>query len=435
VNRDELKDGGASIFAATIEAIRSRCPGTTIEVLIPDFKGSRESLETVLAAGPDILNHNVETVPRLYKRVRPGANYAQSVELLRRVKEIAPGTVSKTGMMLGLGESPAEVGGAMQELASDAGVDVLTLGQYLQPTPEHLPVARFVHPDEFQARSARDGAWVSPCGGRPLGSKLVSRGEPGTDVSDEYREHQPSDALKPFIDCYWTRVGREGAETRVIPDGAVDIILDLAAPSLSSAAFVVGTMTAPLVVSTSRPCEYVAVRFHPGGAQPLLGNSMRELSDHRVALASIWSSQVASEWTERLKEVESGPGRVRLLERLLIGRIPGSPPPDPRVREAVRRIKLSGGSFPVKRMSSTLGLTRQHLTRLFDFHVGVGVKIFSRITRLRHVLRALERASPERCRVDWARLAVDAGYFDQAHLVRDFKALTGLTPERFQHRD
>jgi len=158
VNRDELGDGGASIFAATIEAIRSRCPETTIEVLIPDFKGSRESLETVLAAGPDILNHNVETVPRLYKRVRPGANYAQSVELLRRVKEIAPRTVSKTGMMLGLGESGAEVEAVMRELANRSAVEVFTLGQYLQPTPDHLPVVRFIHPDEFRelARLGRE---------------------------------------------------------------------------------------------------------------------------------------------------------------------------------------------------------------------------------------------------------------------------------------
>jgi len=155
VNRDELRDGGASIFASTIKAIRSRCPETTIEVLIPDFKGSRESLETVLTAGPDILNHNVETVPRLYKRVRPGANFAQSVELLRRVKKIAPGTVSKTGMMLGLGESMDEVEAVMRELASDAAVDVLTLGQYLQPTPDHLPVVRFVHPDEFRELARR----------------------------------------------------------------------------------------------------------------------------------------------------------------------------------------------------------------------------------------------------------------------------------------
>ncbi len=150
VNRDELRDGGATIFAATIEAIRRRCPETTIEVLIPDFKGSRESLEIVLAAGPQILNHNVETVPRLYKRVRPGASFPQSLELLRRVKEISVGTVSKTGMMLGLGEERSEVESVMRTLVSDASVDVLTLGQYLQPNADHLPVARFVHPDEFR---------------------------------------------------------------------------------------------------------------------------------------------------------------------------------------------------------------------------------------------------------------------------------------------
>ncbi len=155
VNRDELEDGGASIFAATIEAIRRRAPETTIEVLIPDFKGSRQSLERVLMAGPDILNHNVETVPRLYKRVRPGANYKQSVELLRRVKEIAPGTVSKTGMMLGLGEGAPEVEEVMRELVRTAAVDVMTLGQYLQPTPQHLPVGRFVHPDEFRELARR----------------------------------------------------------------------------------------------------------------------------------------------------------------------------------------------------------------------------------------------------------------------------------------
>ncbi len=155
VNRDELRDGGASIFAATILAIRSRCPETTIEVLIPDFKGSRDSLEMVLEAGPDILNHNVETVPRLYKRVRPGASFSQSVELLRRVKEIAGGMVSKTGMMLGLGEDRSEVESVMQTLVSNSSVDVLTLGQYLQPTADHLPVARFVHPDEFRELALR----------------------------------------------------------------------------------------------------------------------------------------------------------------------------------------------------------------------------------------------------------------------------------------
>jgi lipoic acid synthetase len=149
VNRDELPDGGASIFAATIRAVRGRSPETSIEVLIPDFKGSREALEIVLAAKPEILNHNVETVPRLYKKARPGANYSQSIELLRRVKEIGAGVVSKTGIMLGLGETNEEVEALMRDLVA-VGVDVFTIGQYLQPTKEHLPVERFVHPDEFR---------------------------------------------------------------------------------------------------------------------------------------------------------------------------------------------------------------------------------------------------------------------------------------------
>jgi lipoic acid synthetase len=167
VNRDELADGGASIFAATIAALRRRCPGTTIEVLIPDFKGSADALETVLTAEPDVLNHNVETVPRLYKRVRPGATYARSLELLKKAKAGRPGIVTKTGMMLGLGETQNEVESVMRELVSEARVDVLTLGQYLQPTPEHLPVVRFVHPDEFRELARR---------GKQLGLRHVEAG-------------------------------------------------------------------------------------------------------------------------------------------------------------------------------------------------------------------------------------------------------------------
>jgi len=148
VNRDDQPDGGAAIFAATIAAIRSQVPGCRVEVLIPDFRGDAVALQTVIAAHPDVLNHNVETVPRLYRRVRPGAEYPRSLALLRRAKQIAPAMPVKTGMMLGLGETRDEVLAAMRDLV-DQGVDIFTLGQYLQPTREHLPVERFVHPDEF----------------------------------------------------------------------------------------------------------------------------------------------------------------------------------------------------------------------------------------------------------------------------------------------
>lgn len=150
VNRDELPDGGSSVFARTIEAVRRRNPHTTIEVLIPDFKGSRTALEVVLAARPEILNHNVETVPRLYKRVRPGANYRQSVELLRRSKEIDGEVISKTGIMVGLGEEREEIVAVMGELIDSARVDILTIGQYLQPTKRHLAVERYYPPEAFE---------------------------------------------------------------------------------------------------------------------------------------------------------------------------------------------------------------------------------------------------------------------------------------------
>ena len=205
-------------------------------------------------------------------------------------------------------------------------------------------------------------------------------------MSGEYREHRPSERLQPYVDCFWTRVGRVGAESRVIPDGAVDIIFDLTARSPNEAAFVVGTMTRPLLIRSVNESDYVAVRFHPGGAQPLFGHSMRELSDHRVDLESIWSPQVASEWMERLREAGPSEARTRVLERLLVERIQGIQSPEPRVREAVRRIGTSGGSISTEQLSRELGLTRQHITRLFDRHVGVGAKFFSRIIRLRLVL-------------------------------------------------
>lgn len=148
VNRDELDDGGAEIFAATIRAIRKRSPETGIEVLIPDFEGNWDALAAVMEARPDILNHNVESIERLYKTVRPQAKYWRSMELLRRAKEMAPDIVTKSGMMLGVGEELDETRVAMQHLR-DVDCDVLTLGQYLRPSIKHIPLIRYVTPDEF----------------------------------------------------------------------------------------------------------------------------------------------------------------------------------------------------------------------------------------------------------------------------------------------
>jgi lipoic acid synthetase len=148
VNRDELADGGASMFAETIREIRRQSPGTSVEVLIPDFRGVLDALDIVLAERPEIMNHNVETVPRLYPRVRPQARFERSLEVLKRTKERAPTLVCKTGIMVGLGETRDEVEETMRAIAAQ-GTDVLTIGQYLRPSPEHLPIERYWTPAEF----------------------------------------------------------------------------------------------------------------------------------------------------------------------------------------------------------------------------------------------------------------------------------------------
>src|SRR5882724_6475408 len=152
VNRDELPDGGAEIWAETIRQIRAQSPGTSVEVLIPDFCGDWTALQKVLDEKPEILNHNIESVPRLYKIVRPQAKYHRSLELLKIAKQ--QGLVSKTGMMLGLGETEQEIDSVLDDLVA-ISCDILTLGQYLQPTPNHLPVERWVHPDEFKGWKTR----------------------------------------------------------------------------------------------------------------------------------------------------------------------------------------------------------------------------------------------------------------------------------------
>jgi len=148
VNRDELPDGGASIFADTIREIRLQSPGTTVEVLIPDFLGKPEALDAVIDAKPEVLSHNVETVARLYSRVRPQAHYERSLGVLRRIAERAPEIVCKTGIMLGLGETKDEVVATMRDIVAE-GAHVLTIGQYLRPSPMHLPIERYWTPDEF----------------------------------------------------------------------------------------------------------------------------------------------------------------------------------------------------------------------------------------------------------------------------------------------
>ncbi len=148
VDRDDLPNGGAEMFATAIAEIRARTPGTSVEVLIPDFKGSERALSIVVEAKPDILNHNLETVERLYRLARPGGRYPRALELLRRARALDPSILTKSGLICGLGEEWDELLVAMRDLRAQ-GVDILTLGQYLRPSSQHLPIARYYRPDEF----------------------------------------------------------------------------------------------------------------------------------------------------------------------------------------------------------------------------------------------------------------------------------------------
>ena len=166
VQRDDVPDGGASIFAGCIRAIRHLTPACAVEVLIPDLDGNAEALRTVVEARPVVLNHNIESVPRLYSRVRPKGRYDRSLELLRRVKEIDPAMTTKSGFMVGLGETVAELEQVMADLR-EQGCDLLTIGQYLRPSSKHLPMERYYHPDEFARLAER---------GRALGFSNVQSG-------------------------------------------------------------------------------------------------------------------------------------------------------------------------------------------------------------------------------------------------------------------
>ncbi len=163
VNRDELPDGGAAVFARTIRRARQLVPGLSIEVLIPDFRGDETALKTVMDAQPEILNHNTETVPRLYLTVRPQADYQQTLRVLRRAKAMDPTALTKSGLMVGLGEEKSELLAVFEDLRAQ-GVDILTVGQYLRPSLRHLPVVRYYHPDEFEelraAAEAMGFPWV-----------------------------------------------------------------------------------------------------------------------------------------------------------------------------------------------------------------------------------------------------------------------------------
>jgi lipoic acid synthetase len=183
VDRDDLEDGGASIFAATVAAIRRRLPACRVEVLIPDFKGNEGALHVVLDARPDILNHNTETVPRLYRTARPGGRYRRTLELLDRARRYAPSIPTKSGLMVGLGEQWEEILSTLADLR-EVGCQILTIGQYLSPSAAHLPVVRYYHPEEFEMLQAT---------ARSMGFGHV---ESGPLVRSSYHAHEQADSYE-----------------------------------------------------------------------------------------------------------------------------------------------------------------------------------------------------------------------------------------------
>ncbi len=186
VDRDDLADGGASIFAETIRQTRARVPRCRVEVLIPDFQGLESSLRAVLDAGPDVLNHNIETVPRLYRMARSGGKYPRSLELLDRSRRYRPAIATKTGIMVGLGEEIDEVVAVFDDLRG-AGVSILTIGQYLRPSPGHAPMTRYYHPDEFADLK------------RIALAKGFVHVESGPLVRSSYHAHEQADAYTRFV--------------------------------------------------------------------------------------------------------------------------------------------------------------------------------------------------------------------------------------------
>jgi len=266
---------------------------------------------------------------------------------------------------------------------------------------------------------------------------MSSRPEPERPPSDApggYVEHAASAALRPFVECFWTREpGRTdvpGAlvERRVLPDGCIDIVLAFepggsGAPDSIQA---VGTMTRPLVFAGASDASFVGVRFRPARAAAFLRLPASELTDLSVPLDDLWSDAAAVR--ETFVATRGGTARVAALERVLLARMAHGTVAEHRdVDEAVRRITAAGGSLGITRLAPALGVTRQHLARRFADLVGVSPKVFARIVRMQRLIRTA-RAIPIGDDPNWAALAVASGYYDQAHLVDEFRELTGLTP-------
>lgn len=245
-----------------------------------------------------------------------------------------------------------------------------------------------------------------------------------------YREIEPSPALRPWVECFWVNTSdvppSAPAVHKVVPDGCADIILDLGDPPLGSAAglHAVGTMTRPLLVRRVGHVEFVGVRFHPGRARPFLGVPLDEVTDERVPLIDLSLAGTAT-LLRRLHDAATPDGRIAILDAALARRLATTERlPDAWLLAAVDRLRARPSTPTVAELASDLNVSRQHLTRVFRHEVGVPPQRFVRIVRFRRALEAARRhADP-----DWLGIALDAGYYDQSHLIGDFKEMAGVTP-------
>ncbi|MBZ5536727.1 MAG: helix-turn-helix domain-containing protein [Acidobacteriia bacterium] len=262
-----------------------------------------------------------------------------------------------------------------------------------------------------------------------------------TQLISAYREHRPCAALRPYVQCFWTRVSggiQSSAPNvhRVLPDGCIDIVFNFGEPWVEGSgcdhhlhpgrSYVVGTMTRSLLVERVHRTQFLGVRFQPGKARAFLDLFAAKVTDQNTGLENIWGNE-ARRLEERLAELPSTQGRISLLESELRRRLQPRAVEDARVNSAVDLILRSQGSIPVEEVSTSVGITRQHLARRFEEHVGIRPKLFARVIRFKSLV---ERASCPRP-VEWATAALELGYYDQAHMIADFREFTGFTPAAF----
>jgi methylphosphotriester-DNA--protein-cysteine methyltransferase len=242
-------------------------------------------------------------------------------------------------------------------------------------------------------------------------------------IDDRYREYAPAAALRPYVACYWTSTAPPRSAPRlVLPDGCIDILFDVS-PSRRPEGTIVGTMTRPLLFQPEHAVHLVAVRFRPGGAVAFLGLPADAITDDEIGLAPGWRAERIA---ERIQDARDDERRVRRLESALLARLAQCAPLDTRVTAAVALFE--GGVAEVDAVAASVRVTRQHLVRLFRRHVGLGPKGFARVLRLQRLRSQMQRpATP-----DWAALALEAGYYDQSHMIAECRGLTGLTPRELQ---